>query len=129
MADGLTTLVAIVVGVVAAAIAMVASARLFLGYEEQARKISIGRFLLAAGLAVLLIYGLALIDWPRGFGALGSVLAFVAVVYTFRYIVLPDTLPAEQWKHAVWMALVTFVILLAVNAVSAAAFDVEPYAL
>jgi hypothetical protein len=129
MADEALTLLTIVVGVIAAAVAMIASARLFLGYEEQQRKISFGRFIMAAGLAVLLTYGLALIPWPAGFTAMGTVLAFVVVVYLFKYIVLPDTLQSEQWKHAVWMAFLTFVIMLAVNALMAEAFGVEPYAL
>lgn len=117
------------IGVIAAAVAMIASARLFLGYEEQQRKISFGRFIMAAGLAVLLIYGLALIPWPKGFGSMGTVLAFVFVVYIFKYIVLPDTLQSEQWKHAVWMAFLTFIIMLAVNALMIQVFGLEPYAL
>lgn len=129
MADEVTTLIAIVVGVIAAAVAMIASARLFLGHEEQQRTVSFGRFVLAAGLAVLLLFGVALIPWPKGFGAMGTVLAFMVVVYLFRYVILPDTVPGEQWKHSLWMAFVTFLILIAVNAVMAAVFQVEPYAL
>jgi len=43
--------------------------------------------------------------------------------------VLPDTNQAEIWKHSLWMAIVTFILLLAVNAIAGALLgnDARPY--
>jgi hypothetical protein len=105
------------------------SAWLFLGADQAKAKIPISRYLIGALLALILLFILAIIDWPRDFRPLGTVFAFVAITYVFRYIVLPDTNPAELWKHSLWMATVTFILLLAVNAAAGALFgnDARPY--
>ena len=129
MAVSVESLLVTLAAVVAAILAMMLVARLMLGTQQATSRITTGRYLLTAVIALVLIFVVSLIGWPRGFGNLGPVATLVALVYCIKVVLLPDTAPSEQWPRSVWMAVITYTIFLLVNAGAQAIFNVEPFTL
>lgn len=129
MASTLESLLVLLAAVIIATLAMMGVARLMLGTRTADTHLTAGRYLFCAAITIALLFVLSLIPWPRGFGSLSTVLAMIALIYTFKLILLPDTQQTEQWPRSVWMAVITYVIFLTVNVAAQAIFNVEPFSL
>ena len=129
MASTLESLLVLLAAVVIATFAMMGVARLMLGTRTANAHLTPGRYILCAAITLALLFVISLIGWPSGFGSLGPVLSLVALIYTFRLVLLPDTTESEQWPRSVWMAVITYVIFLSVNVAAQALLHVEPFSL
>ncbi len=129
MALTVESLLVTVAALVIAVLVMMLVARMMLGTSQATQRITTGRYLLTGIVALVLLFVLGLIGWPRGFGSLGTVLAIIALIYTFKMALLPDTAPAEQWPRSVWMAVITYVVFLSVNIAADALFGIPPFSL
>jgi hypothetical protein len=121
----LVTLAALVIAV----LAMMLVARLMLGTSQATTRITTGRYLLTGVVALVVLFVVGLIGWPRGFGSLGTVAALLGLIYTIKVVLLPDTAPAEQWPRSLWMAVITYVVFLSVNIAADALFGIPPFSL
>lgn len=128
MASTLESLLVLLAAVVIATLSMMAVARLMLGTRTAEAHLTPGRYLFCAAIAVALLFVISLVPWGR-FGSIGTVLALVALLYTYKLILLPDTQQSEQWPRSIWMAVITYAIFLAVNVVAQELFHVEPFSL
>jgi hypothetical protein len=129
VASTLESLLVLLAAVIIATFTMMIVARMMLGSRTAESHLSAGRYLFCAAITIGLLFIISLINWPSGFGSLGTVLVLVALMYTFKLVLLPDTTESEQWPRSVWMAVITFVIFLGVNAAAQAIFHVEPFSL
>jgi hypothetical protein len=121
----LVTLAALVIAV----LAMMLVARLMLGTSQATTRITTGRYLLTGVVALVVLFVVGLIGWPRGFDSLGTVAALLGLIYTIKVVLLPDTAPAEQWPRSLWMAVITYVVFLSVNLAANALFGIPPFSL
>jgi hypothetical protein len=121
----LVTLAALIIAV----LVMMLVARLMLGTSQATTRITTGRYLLTGVVALIVLFVLGLIGWPRGFGSLGTVASLLGLIYTIKVVLLPDTAPAEQWPRSVWMAVITYVVFLSVNIAADALFGIPPFSL
>jgi len=129
VASTLESALVLLAAIIIATFSVMTVARLMLGSRTADAHLTPGRYLFCAAIILGLLFVLSLIGWPSGFGSLGTVLALVALIYTFKLVLLPDTSQSEQWPRSVWMAVITYMIFLAVNFVAQAAFHVEPFTL
>jgi hypothetical protein len=121
----LVTLAALVIAV----LVMMLVARMMLGTTQATTRITTGRYLMTGVVALVVLFVIGLIGWPRGFGNLGPFLSLVGLLYTFKMVLLPDTDPAQQWPRSVWMAVITYVVFLSVNIAADALFGIPPFSL
>ncbi len=129
MALTLESLLVTLAALLIAVLVMMVVARLMLGTAQATQRITTGRYLLTGIVALVLLFVVGLVGWPRGFGSLGTVAAIVALIYTFKIVLLPDTAPSEQWPRSVWMAVITYVVFLSVNLAADALFGIPPFSL
>jgi hypothetical protein len=121
----LVTLAALVIAV----LVMMLVARMMLGTSQATTRITPGRYLMTGVVALVVLFVIGLIGWPRGLGSLGTVLALVGLIYTFKMVLLPDTDASQQWPRSVWMAVITYVVFLSVNIAADALFGIPPFSL
>ncbi len=119
------TLAALVIAV----LVMMLVARMMLGTSQATTRITPGRYLMTGVVALVVLFVIGLIGWPRGLGSLGTVLALVGLIYTFKMVLLPDTDASQQWPRSVWMAVITYVVFLSVNIAADALFGIPPFSL
>ena len=129
MALTLESLLVTLAALVIAVLVMMLVARMMLGTAQATQRITTGRYLMAGVVALVVLFVIGLIGWPRGFGSLGTVLALVGLIYTFKMILLPDTDASQQWPRSVWMAVITYVVFLSVNIAADALFGIPPFSL
>ncbi len=129
MALTLESLLVTLAALVIAVLAMMLVARLMLGTSQATTRITTGRYLLTGVVALVVLFVVGLIGWPRGFGSLGTVAALLGLIYTIKVVLLPDTAPAEQWPRSLWMAVITYVVFLSVNIAADALFGIPPFSL
>lgn len=121
----LVTLAALVIAV----LVVMLVARMMLGKVQATTRITTGRYLMTAAAALVLIFIVSLIPWPQGFGAMGPVVTLVALIYTFKMILLPDTAASDQWPRSIWMSVITYVVFVAVNVAFLALFGLQAFTL
>ena len=129
MALTLESLLVTLAALVIAVLGMMLTARLMLGTQTATSRITTGRYLLTGVVALIVLFVVGLIGWPRGFGSLGTVAALIGLIYTIKVVLLPDTAPTEQWPRSVWMAVVTYVLFLSVDIAADALFGIPPFSL
>ena len=129
MALTLESLLVTLAALVIAVLVMMLVARMMLGTTQATTRITTGRYLMTGVVALLVLFVIGLIGWPRGFGSIGTVLALIGLIYTFKMVLLPDTDATQQWPRSVWMAFITYVVFLTVNIAADAIFGIPPFSL
>lgn len=129
MALTVESLIVTLAALAIAVLAMMLVARMMLGTTQATTRITTGRYLMTGVVALVVLFVVSLIPWPHGFGAMGPVISLVGLIYTIKMILLPDTDPAQQWPRSVWMAVITYVVFLAVNLAFQTLFKIDAISL